>query len=119
VADHAESTRLQYGLERAVALAGLVPEGPRWHVSSNWRAADSFYPLVGVRVSGGAPVLTCVMTVRVPREGRFGAMFARRGQVRRCPMRGSAIGNGNRVSATLDLTGKGRFTVVTGLAGQS
>jgi 2,4-dichlorophenol 6-monooxygenase len=27
--------------------------------------------------------------------------------------------NGNRVSATLDLTGKGRFTVVTGLAGQS
>jgi hypothetical protein len=34
-------------------------------------------------------------------------------------MRGSSTGNGNRVSATLDLTGKGRFTVVTGLAGQS
>jgi hypothetical protein len=72
----------------------------------------------------GPPVAVVVEEVSQPRQSSARSRGdlsggLRRGQVRRCPMRGSAIGNGNRVSATLDLTGKGRFTVVTGLAGQS
>ena len=72
----------------------------------------------------GPPVAVVVEEVSQPRQSSArprGDLSGglRRGQVRRCPMRGSSIGNGNRVSATLDLTGKGRFTVVTGLAGQS